>query len=473
VVAAAQTVVAAAGAPAAPPAADTGEMTVTCKSAEAVNEIKAAQALLDNQRIDEGEVHVRKALTLDPDCAQANILLAEFTEGDESAKLSAHAHEQSGALPPAERDWVESRVELSAGHEQRSDELLKSASDAAPKDKRLLRTRIGRAMGRDWSQVAEMARQLIALDPKNPQAQNDLAYAELNLGHPDAAIAAAQKQADLIPDEPNAHDTLGEILMGAGKLPEARAEFEKALQKSPKFAIAQEGVAFTYAYAHDWKSYHASMLVARNGMTRPADVLENLQQEKWGYAAEGNLKGLAATADAIDATAAKAGLSSSRPSHGARAAMVFAVIGKPADAARRLAMAADAAKAAHFTGTEDTTFRFDVLSAQLFSAWKQHKGADAAKAYAGLEAQVKETPNAVTERNLRFARSLVALAKGDKKGAAYDPSECFPGDAQCRFVMAGLQRDVGDKAAGTAALAQLKATPKRSGWYLYYWATSK
>jgi Flp pilus assembly protein TadD len=79
-----------------------------------------------------------------------------------------------------------------------------------------------------------------------------IGYAALRQRDPDNAIAAFNEYVRILPQEPNAQDSLGEALLGAGKFTEAETAFRKALELSPQFWNAHEGIAFAKFYAGDW-----------------------------------------------------------------------------------------------------------------------------------------------------------------------------------------------------------------------------
>lgn len=79
-------------------------------------------------------------------------------------------------------------------------------------------------------------RRALALDAHFAQAYNDLAYCYTRLGVVDSAVAAARHYVALEPDEANAYDTLGDVLM-AVDADSARAAYEVAVAHKTNFVI--------------------------------------------------------------------------------------------------------------------------------------------------------------------------------------------------------------------------------------------
>ncbi|MGZ8413033.1 MAG: hypothetical protein ACXW61_06340 [Gemmatirosa sp.] len=72
---------------------------------------------------------------------------------------------------------------------------------------------------------------------------NVLAYTLLQTGDTVAAVAAAAKQVELAPTQPNAHDSYAELLQFAGRLDEAVTHYTHASEAAPSFTEAYVGVA--------------------------------------------------------------------------------------------------------------------------------------------------------------------------------------------------------------------------------------
>jgi len=86
-------------------------------------------------------------------------------------------------------------------------------------------------------------RRTVALNPADMNARRNLASHLFNLGEMDAAASEAIGILKMRPDNAAAHDLLGRVRGSEGRLAEARAEFERALQIDPHDAQAREDLA--------------------------------------------------------------------------------------------------------------------------------------------------------------------------------------------------------------------------------------
>ncbi len=90
----------------------------------------------------------------------------------------------------------------------------------------------------------------LAVNPQSAVAANNLAwiYAEEG-GNLDVALNLAQTAKRAAPDNPNFIDTLGFVLLKKGLAAAAIAEFQAAVNKSPKNATIQLHLAQAFAAA--------------------------------------------------------------------------------------------------------------------------------------------------------------------------------------------------------------------------------
>jgi tetratricopeptide (TPR) repeat protein len=86
----------------------------------------------------------------------------------------------------------------------------------------------------------------VKLYPDYAAALNDLAYGYANTGNFDKAFAAMDRYVALQPDQPNPHDSYGELLRMAGKFDAALEQYRMSIRIDPNFG-SELGVADTYA----------------------------------------------------------------------------------------------------------------------------------------------------------------------------------------------------------------------------------
>jgi tetratricopeptide (TPR) repeat protein len=94
---------------------------------------------------------------------------------------------------------------------------------------------------KNWDAAKGMYQKALQVQPDNPVASNNLAYAMLQSGgNVDVAISLAQTARRLMPDSPNAADTLGWAYYQKGLYPTAIDLFKEALKKVPNDPTYQE-----------------------------------------------------------------------------------------------------------------------------------------------------------------------------------------------------------------------------------------
>ena len=87
---------------------------------------------------------------------------------------------------------------------------------------------------RDWDSAKNMYQKALQIQSDNPLASNNLAYVMLQQGgNIDVALAMAQTARRLMPDSPNAADTLGWAYYKKGLYPTAIDLFKEAVKKNP------------------------------------------------------------------------------------------------------------------------------------------------------------------------------------------------------------------------------------------------
>src|SRR5262245_29520940 len=296
-----------------PPKAAAGKAkaaeTITSKSPQAIAAFRKGRELFEAQRRSDSIASFKKALSLDPDFALAAAYLGGLTPGTEGDALLDKAVTLAAKLPEAERLRIEILAALRKGDLGKVDELSQKLVAVAPGDWRAHHDLAQRAMAyRKYDDAIAHEKQALAANPKATVVYNTLAYSYALQRKWDDAIAAAKKQADLLPREPNPQDTYGEVLLWAGKFPEAEAAFLKATKLEAAFSAAWQGVAMARYYRGDWAGGDDALAKQKQAAPTPQDKVDADLDIAWARLAEGKLPEALAAVDSAEKEAQAAKL---------------------------------------------------------------------------------------------------------------------------------------------------------------------
>jgi Flp pilus assembly protein TadD len=102
--------------------------------------------------------------------------------------------------------------------------------------------------GQDEYEISrKLTLRALADDPNYATCYNQLGYLYSRLGDTDKALEYTSKYIELLPNEPNPHDSYGEMLRFAGRYPEALEQYRTALKIDPTFYISQKELGETYS----------------------------------------------------------------------------------------------------------------------------------------------------------------------------------------------------------------------------------
>ena len=99
----------------------------------------------------------------------------------------------------------------------------------------------------DYERSRKLFEKALQLNPRFAPSLNMLGYAYIETGDPDPAKAKAAllRYAELLPNQPNPYDSLGEVLRYTGDDVGSLEEYRKALNISPKYYTSQLGIGET------------------------------------------------------------------------------------------------------------------------------------------------------------------------------------------------------------------------------------
>ena len=243
-----------------------GSLPVSTHSAEARQLLEKSLDQYENVMLVESLASARKAATKDPKFALAYAMWSFAARRDEPAPLAlAKANALAASAPPEEKLLVRWMTATQSKDLLPAIQTMNDLLAKFPKDKHIL------YLTAEWlyfQQDYERSRQLFEaaaqVDPNFPPAQNMLGYAYIETGDPDPtkAIAALQRYSELLPTQPNPHDSLGEVYRFAGNDKASLEQYTAALQISPTFYTSQLGLGDTSAMLGDYPRARAEFAKA-------------------------------------------------------------------------------------------------------------------------------------------------------------------------------------------------------------------
>lgn len=261
--------------------------------------VTLARAMMAKNDMASALQHVRRALQLAPDHSQANRLAMQVLVGqkqyDEAVRLSREVQRRHPSYPlgfifegdvllaagkPDQSVAVYSKalalkpafeiakkihqIHFSSGKRDVAAKFEQDWMRAHPKDAAFLNYLAFNALARNEYAPAEgYFQSVVKLLPKDGAAMNNLAWAQLKQGKPDA-LAAAEAAVKLSPQDPTARDTYAQALQAAGRLDRAVEEQRRAVELAPADNMLKLGLS--------------KLLLAKGDKSAARKQLEELRQ---------------------------------------------------------------------------------------------------------------------------------------------------------------------------------------------------
>lgn len=229
-------------------AAATDKIPITTSSPEARENYLKGRELAEKLRATDARRFYEQAVARDPDFALAHLGLAN-TAGTTKEFIDAvtRAAALAGRVSDGERHMV---LGLDAAMKGNAAEVLSHYTELVrlfPNDERA-HTLLGNLyFGRqDYDAAVKEFVKATAINPTFSQPYNQLGYAYRFVDRLDDAEAAFKKYAQLIPDDPNPHDSYAELLMKRGRFDESIKAYEKALSLDANFVASYVGIGSNY-----------------------------------------------------------------------------------------------------------------------------------------------------------------------------------------------------------------------------------
>lgn len=220
---------------------DQGKLAQMTKSIEAFRCYSKAMEYYEKFFRNEAIECLEKAINEDSTFASAYLRLAmlrfDFGSKEDGMRALEKARKFKSQLSKADEFYlrmVEARVD---GNRKQQMTILQEAVQHMPYDVdlRLDLARLYRYYLNDLQRSLEEFQIVLEMDPGRKSVYNDLGYLYAFLGDFETALKFLRKYQEMAPDEPNPYDSMGEILMQAGRLNEAIEQYQKAWTNWPSF----------------------------------------------------------------------------------------------------------------------------------------------------------------------------------------------------------------------------------------------
>ncbi len=224
------------------------QLPVTTSSTRARADFEAAMQDFEQYRLNDTLQFLRAATKSDPKFAQAFIMIAKISKDPaEQAEARDQAKQLASGASRGERLLIRW---LAGAQEDNYLPAIAAMNDLLakyPRDSRLA------FLAGDWltlqeryHQAAFVLEHALKILPDYPAALNDLGYTYAFDGDFEKAFAAMDRYVALVPNEPNPHDSYGEILRMDGKFDAALEQYRTSVRMDPNFG-SEVGIADTLA----------------------------------------------------------------------------------------------------------------------------------------------------------------------------------------------------------------------------------
>jgi tetratricopeptide (TPR) repeat protein len=222
-----------------------GKIPITTRSDSARSLFVRARALNETLKPHEAHELFARAAALDANFALAEYYLASTAP---TAKEVAEHLGKALALAPTvssgERLMILGMQARTNADRALARQLAESLVTQYPRDERahFLLATVYSAQQLYPKVIAEYEK-AIAIDPNYSLAYNQIGYAYRAVDDQAAAEAAYKKYIALMPNDPNPHDSYGELLMKLGRFDESSEQYRKALAADAHFGASHIGIA--------------------------------------------------------------------------------------------------------------------------------------------------------------------------------------------------------------------------------------
>jgi tetratricopeptide (TPR) repeat protein len=251
---------------------------VTSKSAEARRDYEMGMMHYEDLLlIDEGLDFFRDAVKADPHFALGHAMLAFATfDPAEAQKHRTLAKQFMAGATPDERLQIRWLNGTKDGQIVPAIAAMNDLLAKYPNDKQFANTVAAWMCSPEqaYDRGADILERLLAKYPDYAPSMNNLAYCYALGGRAQLSPPWMDKYVAAMPDQPNPHDSYGEISRMMGNFPAALEHFNAALKISPSFTTSELGIASTYALMGEQERARTEYLKATE-MTKDQATIMN------------------------------------------------------------------------------------------------------------------------------------------------------------------------------------------------------
>jgi len=224
-------------------------LPVTTASPAAAQHFESGMIHYENHRWNLALDEWREAIKLDPKFAQAYVWIC-FTTVDpaEEARDRAKAESLMKHVSPGEQLLIRWMAGFRENHYVEALASMNDLLEMFPHDKRL-NFLVGYWLYKQdqYEFSKKLTTRALTEDANYATCYNQLGYVYSRLDDINKALEMTAKYVELLPGQPNPHDSYGEMLRFAGRYEEALDQYRLALKIDPTFYISQKELGETYS----------------------------------------------------------------------------------------------------------------------------------------------------------------------------------------------------------------------------------
>jgi tetratricopeptide (TPR) repeat protein len=422
-----------------------------------------------NTRVDQARETLKLALVADPKCVMAKASLGMVTPRQEGRALFEAAMQQLSGLTEVEQLDLRAMQAARNGDLRKAFTLSQQLAQLAPNVLMPNLTLANNALElEEWDAAAAAATQATRLSPTNGAGWNLLGYAKLQTHQTAEAIEAFRKYVEVAPDEPNAHDSLGDALLLDNQLESASASYQRAIDESAgKFWLAWSGIATVEAIQGDWVAARAALEGEKAAAIEPLDKLRADTMTAWTWAAQGRLDDALKVVQLAQREAIRGKVDAATARTTLLKAQVQLASGKYADAIKTF-RSADVGQIDQLSTGQRKKFKGQVLSGLTVAQARAGKLTDSARSLARLEDYAKANLSGpFATDTINYARGVLAMKRGEAQEAVKSLESCSDTATFCHAALAEAQEAAGQTAAAGKTREQLRKANQRDPEYWF------